>query len=188
MIKLPKALQKGPFTYKQALATGLKLRTVRQLVANGQCYTVAKGIYMPKNLEYNEENQFKVATLVVGKHSAICLVSALSVYELTDVIPRKTWITVPATKRTQISSLKVLRKKNPLWNIGIEKKDGYSITNVERTLIESLCYKNMIGSTIPIEALREAVRKKLTTLSKVLDMAKKMKAVHRVLPYLEAMT
>ncbi len=187
MTKLPKALQKGPFTYKQALASGLNLRTVRQLVADGQCYTVAKGVYMPTSVEYNEVNQFKAATLVVGQLSAICLVSALSVYGLTDVIPRKTWITVPAKKRTQISTLKVLRQSDPQWNIGIEKKDGYTITSLERTLVESFCYKNMIGSTVPIEALREAVRKKLTTPSKVLDMAKKMGVVHRILPYLEAM-
>lgn len=187
MTKLPKALQKGPFTYKQALASGLNLRAVRQLVADGQCYTIAKGVYMPTSVEYNEVNQFKAATLVVGEPSAICLVSALSVYGLTDVIPRKTWITVPAKKRTQISTLKVLRQSDPQWNIGIEKKDGYTITSLERTLVESFCYKNMIGSTVPIEALREAVRKKLTTPSKVLDMAKKMGVVHRILPYLEAM-
>ena len=123
----------------------------------------------------------------MGKPSAICLVSALSVYGLTDVIPRKTWITVPATKRTQISSLKVLRQIDPQWNIGIEKKDGYMITSIERTLVESFCYKNMIGSNTPIEALREGIRQKLTTPSKVLDMAKKMGVVHRILPYLEAM-
>ncbi|MFN7454626.1 MAG: hypothetical protein ACK5RO_08195 [Pseudobdellovibrionaceae bacterium] len=185
--KLPKTLQKGPFTYKQALASGLNLRMVRQLVADGHCYTVAKGVYMPTSVEYNEENQFKAATLVVGQPSAICLVSALSVYGLTDTIPRKTWITVPATKRTQVSSLKVLRQSDPQWNIGIETKNGYTITSIERTLVESFCYKNMIGSTVPIEALREAVRKKLTTPSKVLDMAKKLGAVHRILPYLEAM-
>jgi predicted transcriptional regulator of viral defense system len=142
---------------------------------------------MPTSAEYNEVNQFKVATLVVGQPSAICLISALSVYGLTDVIPRKTWITVPAAKRTQISSLKVLRQSDPQWNIGIEEKDGYMITSIERTLVESFCYKNLIGSTVPIEALREAVRKKLTTPSKVLDMAKKMEVVHRILPYLEAM-
>lgn len=185
MAKLPKTLQNGPFTYKQAMAAGLNLRAVRQLVADGQCYTVAKGVYMPTSVDYNEVNQFKAATLVVGEPSAICLVSALSVYGLTDVIPRKTWITVPAKKRTQISTLKVLRQSDPQWSIGIEK-DGYMVTSIERTLVESFCYKNMIGSTVPIEALREAVRKKLTTPSKVLDMAKKMKVVHRILPYLEA--
>ena len=185
--KLPKALQTGPFTYKQALVSGLNLRMVRQLVADEKCYTVAKGIYMPTCIEYNEINQFKVATLVVGQPSAICLVSALSVYGLTDIIPRKTWIAVPATKRTQISILKVLRQSDPQWNVGIEKKDGYMITSLERTLVESFCYKNMVGSTVPIEALREAFKKKLTTPSKVLDMAKKMKEVHRILPYLEAM-
>lgn len=188
MAKLPRALQKGPFTYKQALKAGLNLRKVRQLLVDEQCYTVAKGIYMPTNIEYNEENQFKVATLIVGPRSAISLLSALSSYGLTDVIPRKTWITVPAIKRTQILSLKLLRQSNPQWTIGIERREGYCITTIERTLVESLCYKNMIGASIPIEATREAIRKKLTSGSKVLEMAKKMGVVHRILPYLEAFT
>jgi predicted transcriptional regulator of viral defense system len=187
MTTLPKTLQKGPFTYKQALASGLNLRMVRNLVADGQCYTVAKGVYMPTRVEYNEINQFKAATLVVGQPSAICLVSALSVYGLTDVIPRKTWITVPAKKRTQISTLRVLRQSDPRWSIGIEAKDGYMVTSVERTLIESFRYRRMIGSNVAIEALREAIRTKRTTPSKVLDMAKKMKVVHLMLPYLEVM-
>jgi len=184
---LPKALQKQPFTYQQAISSGLTLRSIRRLVSDGQCYTVAKGIYMPTCVEYHEENQFKVATLIVGFPSAICLVSALSVYGLTDVIPRKTWITVPATKRTQIKSLKLLRQTNPQWDFGIEKRNGYSITSIDRTVVESFCYKKMLGSTIPIEALRMAIKKKFSTPSKLLDVAKKMGVVHRLLPYLEVM-
>lgn len=186
MKKLPKALQKGPFTYKQALAAGLNLRSVRQLVADEQCYTVAKGIYIPTSLDYNEENQFKAATLVVGAPSAICLLSALSVYNLADQIPRQTWIIVPKSKRTNVRSLKILRMSDPMWDIGIEKKNGYSITSIERTIVEAFCYKRMLGSNVAVEALREGIKNKLTTGSKVLSMAQKLGVVHRLLPYLEA--
>ncbi len=187
MKKIPKTLRKGPFTYKQALAAGLNLRSVRKLVTDGQCYTVAKGIYMPSDLDYNEENQFKTATLIVGQKSAICLLSALSIYGLTDQIPRQTWVIVPGTKRTQERSLKILRMKDPQWDVGINKKSEYSITSVERTIVEAFFYKRMLGTNVAVESLREGIRKKLTTASKVIDMAKKLGCVHRLLPYLEAM-
>ncbi len=142
---------------------------------------------MPASLDYNEENQFKVATLIVGEPSAICLLSALSVYDLTDEIPRQTWVTVPQSKRTREKSLKILRQVDPQWDIGIHKRNGYAITSIERTIVEAFFYKRMLGSNVAVHALREAVRKKLTTPSKVLDMAKKLGVVHSLLPYLEAM-
>lgn len=187
MTKLPKALQKGPFTYQQALAAGLSFGTLRGLVANEKCYAVTRGIYMPINIDYNEENQFKVATLIIGGPSAICLLSALSVYGLTDQIPRQTWVIVPKSKRTREISLKILRKADPQWNIGIHKKNGYSITSIERTIVEAFFYKRMLGSNVAIEALRKAIKGNLTTPSKVLDLSKKLGTVRSILPYVEAM-
>ncbi len=187
MTKLPKALQKGPFTYQQALDAGLTFSTLRRLVASEQCYSVSRGVYMPINIDYNEENQFKVATLITGEPSVICLLSALSVYGLTDQIPRQTWVTVPKSKRTREKSLKILRQVDPQWNIGIHKKNGYSITSIERTIVEAFFYKRMLGSNVAISALREAVKAKITTPSKVLDMSKKLGVVRSILPYLEAM-
>jgi predicted transcriptional regulator of viral defense system len=187
-IKLPKPLKKGPFTYQQALDTGLRFHTVRQLVANEQCYTVAKGIYMPTSLEYTEENQFRAATLIVGEPSAVCLISALSFYHLTDQIPRKTWLAVPHAKRTQATNLKLFRLRDPLWNIGIIKHEGYSITSIERTIIDCLYYKRMIGTNTAIEALHLAVKKKVTTGSKILSLAGHMGVVPKLLPYLESIS
>ena len=184
--KLPNNLKKAPFTYKQALAVGLDFHTIRQLVVDEQCYTVAKGIYMPTNLEYTEENQYKAATLIVGELSAVCLISALSFYHLTDQIPRKTWLTVPHEKRTQVKNIKLLRLRHPNWDLGIIKHDGYSITSVERTLVDCFCFKTMIGVNIAIEALHEAVKKKITTGSKVLEMATQMGIVPKIQPYLES--
>jgi len=131
--------------------------------------------------------QFEVATIIAGKPSAICLISALFHYGLTDVVPKKTWIMVPNEKRSRNRELKLHRARTPDWNIGIVKHKGYSVTSVERTIVEAICYRHKLGSTIGVEALRKSVQSQKTNLSKVMDMAKKLGVLPRLIPYIEAL-
>lgn len=190
MTKIPSKLKKKPFTYRQAIAAGLNLRTLRSLVEKGFFSQITRGVYLPTmgNWDYNEEEQFRVATLVVGRPSSVCLISALSFYNLTDLIPKEVWIMVPNSKRTQNKQIKVQRLRNPKWDVGVQMNDGYSITSVERTVVDAICAKNKIGVNTAAEALRRAVKSKQTTYSKVMDMAKQLEVLHRVLPYIEALT
>jgi predicted transcriptional regulator of viral defense system len=116
------------------------------------------------------------------------LISALFQYGLTDTIPKKTWIMVPAIKRSQHSILKLQRIKDPRWNTGIVEQNGYCITSIERTVVEALCARNRIGTQIAIEALRKAVNSKKTSLAKIMSMAKQLDVIHRILPYIEALS
>jgi predicted transcriptional regulator of viral defense system len=187
MIKIPKALKNTIFTYQQALACGLDMNSLRVLVRQEDVEQLARGIYRMAGQDYNEVDQFKVATLLIGEPSAVCLISALAHYDLTDVITRKIWIMVPHSKRSRRPELKLHRVRSPDWKIGIVKHKGYNITGIERTLVDALYYQRIVGTTIGIEALRRAVRNKKTTLSKVMDMADQLKVLHRILPYIEAM-
>jgi len=187
MLKVPAKLKKRPFSYQQAIDQGLNHRTFRELVAEGIFEQVTHGVYRPAQGDYNEEDQYRVATLVVGTPSAICLISALAHYDLTDIIPKKTWIMVPNTKRSQCSNLKLQRQRTPQWNIGINTCDGYDITSIERTVVDAICAKNKIGTQVAVEALRRSTQSKKTNLSKIMAMAKQLGVLHRVLPYIEAL-
>jgi predicted transcriptional regulator of viral defense system len=188
MRKLPKELKKGPFTYRQAASSGLNQRQFRQLVTEGAIVQVARGVYIPSGLDYSEEDQFRVATLIVGEPSAICMISALSYYGLTDLVPGKTWIMVPNTKRSQSTELKLQRTRNPEWRVGIEKHDGFSVTSIERTIVEVLCARSKLGAQVGVHALRRAIQGKKATLSNVMAIAKRLGVLHRVLPYIEALS
>ena len=187
MQKIPKTLKKSPFTYRQAIAQGLTQAALQSLVDSGNLEHVSRGIYRIADQDYSEEDQYRAATLVIGTPSAICLISALAHYGVTDLIPKKTWIMVPHTKRSQHSELKLQRSRSPVWNIGIESRQGYSITNLERTIVEAICYRNKIGPSVAIDALRKAVNSKKTSLSKIMGMAKQLSVLHRVLPYIETL-
>jgi hypothetical protein len=95
---------------------------------------------------------------------------------------------VPMSKRTRHGDLKLLRARNPEWNIGIKEEKGYSITTIDRTIVDCLHYRARIGSQIGISGLKKAVSLKKTTLGKIMDMAVKLGIGHRILSYIEALS
>ena len=144
-------------------------------------------MYCKTATDMDEETQFRVATVRVGTPSAICLLSALAYYDVTDTIPNKTWIMVPNSKRSKHRDLKLFRSRAPAWDEGIDNRDGYAITTAERTIADSLAYRTQLGTQIAVEALRRAVAAKITTLGTIMDMAVRLGTAHRIRPYIEAL-
>jgi predicted transcriptional regulator of viral defense system len=188
MDQLPSKLRGKPFTLSQAAALGVNRYRLGKLRSEGAVEQLARGIYRAASGDIHEEDQYRVATLRVGTPSAICLVSALSHYGLTDAIPRKTWIMVDHAKRTVHPDLKLLRVRAPEWSLGIDRRDGYSITDLERTIVDSLVYRAKIGTPIGIGALRKAIISKRTTVGRVLSTALQLGVDHRIRPYIEALS
>ncbi len=170
------------------MSYGLSKASLTRMVKAGILDRLSRGVYQVGGAnDGTGEDRYKVAALRCGSPSAICLVSALEHYHITDEISRQVWVLVPAAKRVASKDLKLIRSRDPKWDIGIQKTEGYWITTLERTLIDTLLYRRMIGSQVAIAAIKQAVDQKKTKLGKVYDMAKKMGIAHRVLPYIEAL-
>ncbi len=179
-----KDLASQPFAYQDAIKRGLTRHDIRNLLESGEIERLSRGIYQYSKNDISEEVQFKVASLKVGSESAVCLLSALAFYGLTDDIPTEVWLLVNASKRVSNGKIKLLRSRYPNWDIGITKTDNYKITSVERTVIDALVYKRLLGKAVSIEALRRALRKK-TSIEKLFDMATKLDVLGKVRSYLE---
>ena len=183
---LPKALRKEPFSLKEANQAGLTKYAIAKLIQAGALERLQRGIYQISERAYmDREDAYRSATLRCGLPSAICLLSALEYYHLTDQIPTKTWVMVPNTKRVQSSSFRLVRSRNPQWELGIQKCDGYWITTPERSLVDCLLAKRSVGSAVALEALKQATASKKIRLTDVVDIAKKMGVFHQILPYIE---
>lgn len=187
MKELPAKFKDKPFTTSQFKKAGRTPYELRLLLKNGIIEQVARGTYRPVGLDYTEEDRFRIATLQAGPKSAVCLISALSIYGLTDNRHSKVWIMLPREKITRAKDLKIVRPREPQWNIGIEKHEGYSITTVERTIVDCFIYRAKLGSTYGVKALRDAVERKQTTLKKVMEMAIDLGAKQQLIPYIEAL-
>ncbi len=183
----PQKIGNAPITSKELEKLGLSRTKIRALTQEAKLLRVGRGVYQLPNVELDNESLYRAATTRIKGRSAVCLMSALSHYNLTDEIPRQTWLLVNIDSRTIHKDIRLYRSNNPHWKIGIVKADGYKITSLERTIVDAIILKKKFGN-LGIEALKRALKEKLTTASKIMDMAAKLNADDLVLPYLQALT
>lgn len=185
---IPKALLRNPFTYREACDQGLTQYAIQKLLEAGAIERIERGLYRTVGEDLSEEELYRRAVKRVGKPAVVCLLSALSYYELTDTIPKKVWLMVPKEKRVKSSSVKLYRASDPHWTVGIVSKEGYSITSLERTIVDALRLKALISPRLGVDALKSAISGKRTSANKILQMATEMGVTHRLLSYLEALS
>lgn len=184
---IPQQLIAKPFSTRDAVARGLSKATLTRMVQAGTLDRVSHGVYQASNRNENSEDTYRAAVLRCGSPSAICLMSALEHHHLTDQITKQTWILVPESKRILSKDLRLIRSRNPQWTIGIQKADGYWMTGIERTLIDCLICRKLVGSQVAIAAIKQALAQKKVKLGVLYDMAKKMGVDHRIRPTIEAL-
>lgn len=109
----------------------------------------------------------------------ICLISALSYYELTTQIPHFVYVALPRSSRLPQSSYPPLRcfwYSKAAYEAGVETilVNGFpvKIYSVEKTLADCLKFRKKIGMDVVLEALKEYWRKGRTDLDKLYDYAK----------------
>lgn len=77
-----------PFSVAEAEEHGISRYQLSRLVKKGFLERLERGVYRVPAMDINEEDSFRTATLITGPVSAICLLSALCYYNLTDEIPQ----------------------------------------------------------------------------------------------------
>ena len=181
-------LPKRPLSYQEILKIGITRHHLKKLLAQGIIESISRGVYqVSEEAEGLPEDQYVAATLRCGFPSSVCLLSALDHYNLTDQIPKEVWMLVPDAKRIRSKDLNLIRSRCPKWDIGIKKLKGYWITTIERTIIDCLVYKRLVGSQVALAALKRSISQKKVKLNKLYDMAKQLKVEHRIRSYIEAL-
>lgn len=173
-LQVIKNIGKKIFSSKEALLSGLNYHDLNVLEAGGEIEKLARGIYQKSGKDFLEEDSYLIALAHLGEPSAICLWSALSFHELTEQVPEKIWVYVPIEKYSHLSSVKVVRKKNPLWDIGIETIKGIRVTDINRTLIDVLYDKKHVSESESFKMIQTALKEKKTTIKKLFEMANRL--------------
>jgi predicted transcriptional regulator of viral defense system len=185
--KMPDSLKNKTFTLREARELGVNRYQLQRLIESNFIEKVNHGQYRDAALIHDPEADYVIATRIVGKPSSICLLSALSYHQLTDTIPKKVWVLVPQSTRSRSARLKLVRRRNPYWKVGITNEKNYSITNIERTIVESILLHRLIGKNEALQGLKRALRNKKTTIQKIYNVARQLDAEAKVQPYLEAL-
>lgn len=177
-----------PFSPKDIKNLGIAPNELNEFLENESVFRLSRGIYVLAGTDLSDESLFRATSMRIDGPSAVCLVSALAFYGVTDQIPKKIWLLVPENKHTAHKDIRLFRSRNPKWKIGIDSHEDYRITTLERSIVDSLIAKRILGPSLGIRALKNAIQGKKTSLDKILKMATQLGVDHRIMSYIEALS
>ena len=157
---------------------------------SGRLYRVGRGLYMhPDCLIDPVELDFAVACKHFGERAAIAGASALFYYGLITQVPQQIWLVMQQSRKNRINlkhnKYKCLRTTTTFKH-GIDKKKHFKITNIERTIVESLWFSTKLGPRLAINAARTSLVKGITTEHKIGKMAAQLDMESTLAKYWES--
>ncbi len=177
---------------KELLKMGIHNRTLYSLLESNEVIRVGYGRYKLATTDIIENISY--AEIGSRTKGVFCLISALSFHQIGTEFPLKHYINLPqGSYKSTIHNYSVnytLQKKE-LFNIGIEEHiisgTKIKVYSVARTVVDCFKYRNKIGLDIAIEALRESLNDKKTTMKEILKIATILRMKNIIMPYLEVL-
>ena len=189
--RLKPLLRKLLFKASEARKLGVSTSLLSYYVKTGLIERIDRGVYRGMNEELDVDFRYEDLVLVSQSitNGVVCLISALTLYELTDEIARAHWIAVsndsraPKRKGARIVRMRNMELGRTTLAVGSEK---VQIFNIERTILDSFRY---LGVEIGVKALKAALQKSgkdKLDLKKLQNYAKKLRV--KIAPYIMAIT
>jgi predicted transcriptional regulator of viral defense system len=172
---------------------GIPRTALQTPLAEGSISRIGRGVYSVAGHLTSEHHGMAQATARVP-NGVICLISALVFHEITTQSPHEIWLAVDRKARQPLDGfppLHVVRFGGEALFAGTmtQEIDGVQvrITTVAKTIADCFKYRNKIGISIAVEALREAWNQKKFAMDDLSEMARVCRVQNVIRPYLEAM-
>lgn len=178
--------------FSEALSLGIHRDTLRALRDDGTLEQVSRGLYRLKSATTLEEPDLVVVSQRVPG-AVICLVSALSLHELTTQIPHAVDIALKQGRKRPRLDFPPIRAhwwSSASLTQGIEtrKYAGFEVlvTDAERSVADAFRYRNRLGLDLAIEALKSWRERRGVRAEKLLKAARIVRVENVIRPYLSA--
>jgi predicted transcriptional regulator of viral defense system len=142
---------------------------LRLLVRRGVVEHVQRGLYRLTNTEPTEDHTLAVVAARVPR-AVVCLLSALRVHGIGTQTPAEVWLAIHHKARPpRLLEVRhrIVRFSGPAWSAGIiaTRFEGVpsQITSPARTIVDCFRYERLVGPEIPMEALKDALRRRMVT-------------------------
>ncbi|MBC8206095.1 MAG: type IV toxin-antitoxin system AbiEi family antitoxin domain-containing protein [Kiritimatiellales bacterium] len=182
----------GQLRMRDALNAGMSRYMLYNLYEKGFVERIARGVYRLADLPPISEPDFMAISTRCPK-AVLCLISALSLHEITTEIPRQIFIALPRDTRAptmKYPPLSIHKFSEPAYSEGIEVRDmdgvGVKVYCVEKTLADCFKYRNKIGMDVVLEALKFYRERYRFDGNKIMHYAKVCRVDNIMRPYLEA--
>ena len=184
--------QGGLLRFSEILKAGFHSDTLKDLEKEAKIEKIARGLYRISNYTFGSHPDLVLVSFQVPK-GIVCLVSALSFYEVTNEIPKYVDIAIPALTRAnkiKYPPVKFYRFSSVSWEAGAEvhQIEGYKIRiyNLAKTIADCFKFRNKIGINVARDALKIAISEKRVTPYDIMKYAKICRVVRIVKPILES--
>jgi predicted transcriptional regulator of viral defense system len=146
------------------------------MLARGDIERVGRGLYRRET----EPTELDTAALVSARvqGAVVCLLSALAIHGVGTQLPDEVWIAISRRARKPKAAglpVRVVRFAEPLLRYGVEERNVHGVrvrvTSIARTLVDCFRYRNKIGLEVAIEALRDALNRRLVPVEAILRAA-----------------
>jgi predicted transcriptional regulator of viral defense system len=197
MSRYDKAIEKfkihgGQLRMKQAIDNGISRRMLYTMRDAGVIEQVTRGIYRLSDMAPISNPDLVTVALRFPK-SVVCLISALSLHEITTQIPRAVSIAVSRKSRLpylEYPKIDAHRFSGDAFSKGVEKHlvEGIPVLvySVEKTLADCFKFRNQIGMDVVLEALKFYRSRKKLKVDELMHFAKICRVASVMRPYLEA--
>ena len=166
--------QQGYFTTMQACDAGYSYAAQYHQVAAGNWIREARGVYLLSDFPIGERPDLVLWSLWSrdrqgSPQGVYSHETAMSIYELSDVMPVKLHMTVPMSfrKSAKIPDILIIHRAS-LSPADIQLMDGYSITRPLRTISD---VAETISSYLLEQAIRQALRRGLVQRNELMSVA-----------------
>ncbi len=165
------------FSYALARKRGLSDRRLCSLVADGTLERLGHGLYRKADAPPADLDRIEIA--LRASDATLCLATALSHHDLTDVIPSEIDVALPRSRRPPRvhAPARWHRFREDTFDVGretIEVDEGLSIGiySAERSLIDAFRLRHQEGDEMAVEALKRWLKQPAATPANLLAMAK----------------
>lgn len=186
--------RKGAVRSRELVDAGVARVQLSRLVAAGELIRLARGVYTAPGvvLPGSEEGVLVVAERI--PEARLCLLTALRLHGLTTQAPFEVWIAIgnkDRLPRLDWPPLRVLRFSGEALTAGLETRTmgtkQVRVTNVAKTVADCFKFRNLVGLDVAIEALRDALRARATSVDELWKCAQICRVTKVMRPYLEAL-
>lgn len=161
--------QAGYFTAAQAHEAGFSWERLTNSVKSGKFLRIAAGVYRLSQFPRRPHEDLFYTWLSVGPNSVISHESALSYYDLSDVLPTEIHVIVPRTASRRREKIRL--HTNRLAPDEVTTRGGLRVTTVARTIGDVA--SSGLSEELVRQAIQEALRQGLVAKSELLSQAER---------------
>jgi len=186
--------QEGVLRPRDLDAYNIPRRYLSRLHQRGLLVRSVRGIYTAANAELSEKQTIVEVSKRIPK-GTVCLLSALSIHEITTQSPFEVWIAIDLKARLpQVKDLpvRIVRFSGAALTSGVEQHviDGVKVPvyNPAKTIVDCFKYRNKIGLDVAIEALKEGWQDKKFNMNDIWKYSRICRVQNVMQPYLESLS